>query len=251
MLTLNNMEDYYQVHELENTKNTVNAEFANHPHKRDWFLPVQSGNVMTIYMNIIFKGMRCLPSLIGVPKLMYRSTHKEMLLRNDYSCIRFFTPYRNTAKICNQPLRLFFEDDTEQVEFAPNSLNIVDRNNKNYITSVILSPSIVLLDISKVVIYLGIPGKYNDLIKDFSIMEPLPVQHITNTCLNMNNPHVHMDENSTTANLNKKRKINYDDGTTDITLAYDISEDGDTNNGISYKKQKKGKSKDTKRCVIS
>ena len=89
MLTLDDIAYFYEVHDLETTKDKVNAEFANKPDRADIFLPVQSGNVMMIYMDLIFAGKMCLPSLIGVPKLSNKSNFKEMFDRKDYSCIRF------------------------------------------------------------------------------------------------------------------------------------------------------------------
>ena len=233
MLTQKNFNKFYDVYDLKKTKDKVNEEFAFNPHKRDWFLPVESGNVMTIFMNIIFEGMQCLPSLIGVPKLSNKSNYKEMLMNKDYSCIRFFTPYRNTAKICNQPLRLFFENDTEQVEFASkdsNDIYIVDRKKPNYNTrnddTIIQNPYIVLLNLSKVTYYAG-PGRYRDWLTDFSIMEPLPVTNFTSTCLNMTNPHAHIMD-TTPENSTKKRKIVIDD---------DDSEVEDANSNTKYSKQ--------------
>jgi hypothetical protein len=264
MLTQKNFNKFYEVHDLEKTKNSVNDEFAFNPHKTKWFLPVQSGNVMSIYMDIIFEGMQCLPSLIGVPKLSNKSDYREMLMNKDYSCIRFFTPYRNTSKICDQPLRLFFENDTEQVEFASkdsNDIYIVDRKKPNYNTrnddTIIQNPYIVLLNLSKVTYYAG-PGRYRDWLTDFSIMEPLPVTNITSTCLNMTNTHAHITTDSTHENTTRKRTIIDDDNSDDDDANSNskfsrLDSDIDTykRNDMKRLRKRNGNRKESKNCVIS
>ena len=198
----------FTVHELEETKDIVNAEFANNGYKKHWFLPVESGNLMTIYMHIIFEGTMCLPSLIGIPKLLNKSNHRQMLNQDkDYSCIRFFTPFRNNKKICDQPLRLFFENDTEQVEFLSNNIFIVDKQNPNYSENTLIqNPLIVLLDLSKVIYVLK--NRYREFILDPSILEPLRIQQITGTCLNMTNLHAHI-----TMDMDSKTNTNTNSGT--------------------------------------
>ena len=81
-----------------------------------------------------------------------------MLKIKFYSCMKFYTPFRKTKRICNQPLRLFFNGDTERVEFGNNSVFIRDRsidrsayNDDKYLNSIIImDPSVVLLNLAKV-----------------------------------------------------------------------------------------------------
>ena len=195
-----NIEQFYEVHDLVKTKDIVNTKFSNNAALKDLFLPVTSGNVMSIYMKSIFEGVMCLPSLIGVPKLNNKSNYKDMLKNKDYSCIRFYTPYRNRLRHSEQPLRLFFDKDKEQVEFSNNSIFIVDKsvNDKiDYTECMIYEPSVVLLNLAKITHNLRLASKYKELIKDFSIMSPVAVRFARKLCLKINNPHEHITNDNT------------------------------------------------------
>ena len=197
---------------------------------------------------------------------------------------------------------IFFENDTEQVEFLSNNIFIVDKQKPNYgENTLIQNPLIVLLDLSKVIYVLK--NRYREFILDPSILEPLPIQQITGTCLNMTNLHAHItmdmdsktNANSGTGEISTKKQkmiIHYDDDSEEeddintkisrqddynYTLSdidYNISDyDSDTGNGTIIKMDSRitgddndtiikmdritkgsryrGKSKQTKSCVIS
>jgi hypothetical protein len=72
----------------------VNDKIKNNPQLRNTFKEITMGNVMPIYMNIIFEGLEYLPSLIHVPKRNVSATeYLNMLNTNDYSLVEFYTPY--------------------------------------------------------------------------------------------------------------------------------------------------------------
>ena len=66
-------------------------------------------------------GNKYLPSLIGIPKLSQEQTNCKNMVRAkppDYSCIKFYTPYRINNRYKDQPLRLWFANDKEQITFG-------------------------------------------------------------------------------------------------------------------------------------
>ena len=58
----------HQIYNMQNMVKRVNDKIKNNPQLRNTFKEITMGNVMPIYMNIIFEGLEYLPSLIGVPK---------------------------------------------------------------------------------------------------------------------------------------------------------------------------------------
>ena len=245
MLSVFRIEDFYEVHNINKTKDIVNAEFANNPHRQNLYLPVESGNVMSLYMKLILEGKMCLPSLIGVSKLCDKSIYEDMLKMNFYSCIKFYTPFRKAKRICNQPLRLFFTGDTEQVEFGSNSIFIrdtsIDRsayNDDKYLNSIIImDPSVVLLNLAKVNFFLN--RMYDTMIKDFNILYFSPVQQFTSTCLNMSHPHAHiMKATDTQTVLEKSGRKHVNDNTTNVKKK-------------QKRRRKSEENANAKNCVIS
>jgi len=217
MLSLNSMENFYEVHDVNQTKDIVNAEFANNPHWKHLYLPVESGDLMSLYMKLILQGQHCLNSLIGIPKLSNKSNYKQLLKAKNYSCIRFYIPSRKNDSIFDQPLRLFFSNDTEQVEFRNNSVFIMDMNadrrqykNEDYLNQVmmIMDPSVVFINLAKVNDILNIPGRYRTMIKDFSILNPLRVHNSTTICLNTNYPITTKQEKTTNTITDTKKQSN-------------------------------------------
>jgi hypothetical protein len=185
MLPLQNIESFYEVHDVNLTKDIINAEFANNLNRQNLFLPIESGSLMSLYMKLILEGQQCLPSLISIPKLSHKSNYKELLKMNDYSCIKFYTPY---IKSTFTTLRLFFETDTEQVDFRNNSVFIMDTNTdkrqyktEDYLNQImmIMDPTVVVVNIAKVIDILSIPGRYNTMIKDFPLLNSLHIQNYT------------------------------------------------------------------------
>ena len=213
MLSLQNIESFYEVHDVNLTKDIVNAEFANNLNRKHLFLPIQSGSLISLYMKLILQGQQCLPSLIGIPKLSNKSNYKELLKTKDYSCIKFYTPSIKNSIFTS--LRLFFETDTEQVDFRNNSVFIMDTNTdkrqyktEDYLNQImmIMDPSVVVVNIAKVIDILSIPGRYNTMIKDSRLLNSLYVQNSTTICFNTN------DSSTTKSNeQNRQEKIKCDE----------------------------------------
>lgn len=182
MLSTKNVENYYDITSLVTTINAVNSFIRVNPHVKDRFSKVTSANVILIYMNIIIRGMNCIPSLIGVPKPNIRKYQKK-LYKKDYSCIKFYTPMRELKDLTDQPLRLWFADDTEEVIFRGLHIFIYNERDKYKMKSFIERPHFVLLNLSKMITLLNDSTNYNSFIKDYKIMSPRDI-HITHTNLN-------------------------------------------------------------------
>ena len=149
-------------------------------------------------MNIIFDGMKCLPSLIGVLQT-HRPNFKSMsqIQNGDYSCIKFFTPLRRLKLIKDQPLRLWFADDKEQVIFKNDEVFLKNQNGD--IINKFSELYYVLLDLKEVTAKLTDEMSFPFLIKDFEIMTPHDIDIPPNSCMNITDSH----SNSTTPIENK------------------------------------------------
>ena len=121
----------------------------------------------------------------------------------NYSCIKFYTPFRNEQLYKDQPLRLWFADDKERVTFGTknNQYNIyihteTERGKKN-LSGVISRPDIILLNLQEVSLW--VLTELSSLIKDYSIMSPKTINSsdiMINSCKNIVNPHTHTNRNS-------------------------------------------------------
>ena len=194
MLSFNGIEDCYQTYSLVKTMTDMNNRFQNNAYLQSQFSPITSANVMSIYMSLVFDGKDCLPSMIGVPKPNIPN-YKELLSNKDYSCIRFYTPFRNVKMISKQPLRSWFDDDKERVEFFDDeSICIIDNEryrqmNNDYTDCIkIKDPSVVLINLKKVVKIYHNSQNYNRLVKDYSIMSPILLTTEPSTCTNIRDP---------------------------------------------------------------
>ena len=105
-LSMNSVEEYFQVYDLETTVQRVNAEFTNQPKLRHNFQKVTNGNVLSLYMAIILEGLECLPSLIGNSKfsrldsdINYDRT-VDTYKRNDMKTVRKRNSNRKESKSC-------------------------------------------------------------------------------------------------------------------------------------------------------
>jgi len=122
--------------------------------------------------------------VIGVPKPGI-SNHKELLNTKDYSCIQFYTPYRNLKKISMQELvSWFYGYRTAKFEKKQNIDGISIKNENTNSQSFIPDPSLVLLNLKRVIdeIRSGI------LINDYSIMTPSIIDYDStpqDQCVNM------------------------------------------------------------------
>ena len=162
-LSTQKVEELYEVSDLYETVEFINAAVANNSKLKNRFLQVTSANVISIYMKSILTGCNYLPSLIGIPKLMLEQTNCKNMVRArppDYSCMKFYTPYRKIKLYINQPLRLWFADDKEQVTFGKdqNKYNIYietenNQGNKRRLGT-ISRPDFVLLNLQKVNIWI-------------------------------------------------------------------------------------------------
>ena len=149
-------------------------------------------------MKIIIDGMVCLPSLIGVPKLNFPNFKEMLYKKKDYSCIRFYTPFRKVKLLKNQPLRLWFADDTEEVQFYENYIFIEDRSQPaEPLTSPIHRPHFVLVDLLKVITLFNDTSNFSSLIKDYSIMSPRDINVSRKHRDNIVNPESHSNGTST------------------------------------------------------
>jgi len=186
MLSTKNVENHYNINSLVNTYKTVRKFFTYNPDEKSLFPTLQTANVMSIYMKIIIGGMGCIPSMIGVPKLNIPN-YNQMLNQRDFSCIRFYTPFRKLNDLKDQPLRLWFADDEEQVIFIEDNICMykIHENSNRSNPPCINKPHFVLLDISKVLAFLNDSNNYNSFIKDYKIMSPRDI-HITHTNLDNN-----------------------------------------------------------------
>ena len=160
-----------------------------------------SANVIIILIHNILYGLIYLPSLIGIPKLMTEQSNCKNMVRENppnYSCIKFYTPFRNKQVYKDQPLRLWFANDKEQVTFGKdqNQYNIYIQDGKQIRSGVISRPDFVLLNLQEAVN--RIRTKPNSLIKDYSIMTINaidPEDIMINTCKNITDPHTHSNSN--------------------------------------------------------
>ena len=196
MLSTQHVENFYNVHDLEQTIETVNNDFSNTPELQNHFIRITSANVLIIYMTIVIEGMKYIPAFIGVPKLSNKSNFKNLLIQKDYSCIRFYTPFRKIKVKKDQPLRLWFYSDPERILFGEK--NIVIRDHRRSL-GVIEKPSFILLNLEKVIHLLADKNNYRLLIKDFLLMTPtINISIPYNSCENVQNPHTITNTNSTT-----------------------------------------------------
>ena len=183
-LSTNSVEEYFQVYNLETTVQRVNAEFTNQPKLRHHFQRVTNGNVLSLYMAIILEGLECLPSVIGVPKPGIPN-YKELLNTKNYSCIQFYTPYRNLKKISMQELvSWFYGDRTAKFEKKQNIDGVSIKNENTNLQSFIPNPSLVLLNLKRVVDEI----RSGMLINDYSIMTPSIIDYDPipqDQCVNM------------------------------------------------------------------
>ena len=199
-LSTKNVEELYKVHDLYETMEKVNSIITNNPLFKNRFFQVTSANVIIIYIHNILFGLIFLPSLIGIPKLIHEQTNCKNMVRErppDYSCIKFYTPFRNKQVYKDQPLRLWFANDKEQVTFGKeqNQYNIyIDTENdrgEQIRLGVISRPDFVLLNLQEVIKWTV--TKPSSLIKDYLIMTPQAINStdiMVNTCKNI------MDSNS-------------------------------------------------------
>ena len=189
MLSFDGIEECYETFDLAKMKKTINAKFQNSSYFRGKFSAITSANVIMIYMDILLNGGECVPSLIGVPKPNIPN-YKNMLQRKDYSCIKFYTPFRNIKLINEQPLRSWFINDKEQVKFFDDdSICIIDNDryktkNTDYTNCKIYQPTIVLLHLKKVLRLYNV----KKIVNDFSIMTPSNVSMKPSTCMNIKDP---------------------------------------------------------------
>ena len=91
------VKELYEVSDLYETIEFINAAVAKNSKLNNCFLKVTSAHVIGMYMKSILTGCIYLPSLIGIPKLMLEQTNCKNMVRArppDFSCIKFYTPYR-------------------------------------------------------------------------------------------------------------------------------------------------------------
>ena len=188
---------------------TVNSTLQNKP---KMFKKVTSANVLIVYIYEIFDGCKYLPSLIGIPKIIFEQQNCKNMVREsppDYSCVKFYTPFRNKIQYKDQPLRLWFADDKEQVTFGidENQYNIYiykeNEHDRKNLSGVISRPDIVLLDLKQISHW--VITETSLLIKDYLIMtnrEIDPQDVIVNTCKNIVDPHEHKKNNNATTTSN-------------------------------------------------
>ena len=202
-LSTKKIEEAYEINDFYEMIEHVNDRLKN---KQMKFTQVTSANVIVIYINEIFRGLKYLPSLIGVPKIILEQSNCKYMLRErppNYSCIKFYTPFRNEQLYKDQPLRLWFADDKERVTFGTknNQYNIyihteTERGKKN-LSGVISRPDIILLNLQEVSLW--VLTELSSLIKDYSIMSPKTINSsdiMINSCKNIVNPHTHTNRNS-------------------------------------------------------
>ena len=157
----------------------VNDKIKNNPQLQNTFKEITMGNVMPIYMNIIFEGLEYLPSLIGVPKRNVSATeYLNMLNTNDYSLVEFYTPYRNIEKIKHQPLVSWFNDE-RKVYFTENGISIPSEDNDGYVE--INDPFVVLINFDNILDIWADDAYDNELVSDFDIFSPSTINYQTPT----------------------------------------------------------------------
>ena len=178
-LSSKSVQKYYQVFNIRDTVKRVNDKIMKNPKLRNTFREITMGNVMPIYMNVIFEGLQYLPSMIGVPKENISSTnYLNMLNMNDYSSVEFYTPFRNVEKLKHQPLVSWFNEE-RKVYFTENGLQIPSGNDDEYLE--ITDPFVVLLNLDDILDAWADDAYDNELVSDFDTFSPSVINDFTAT----------------------------------------------------------------------
>ena len=160
---------YFDILDMNDTVTITNKMITNTKNTQK-FDPVTSANVMSLYMSLINDGMMYLPSLIGVPKQLNFQNYKEMMRNGDFSCINFYTPFRNENNPNKQPLVSWSIRNKRTVFFGDKSLLVVEGDETLKSDNIISDPSVVLFNLKAFMDDLNHPN--NNLITDFSLMTP-------------------------------------------------------------------------------